>query len=83
MESENMTKKLISMSELMASRLESLAKEQGTTQSRIIETALTLYTMIQIGAPLQAQKLQEMIPNNQIDIFQELERIKDSKNIKG
>jgi hypothetical protein len=78
-----MTKKLISMSEIMAQRLESLAKEQGTTQSRIIETALTLYTMIQIGAPLQAQKLQEMIPKNQIDIFQELERIKDSKNIKG
>jgi hypothetical protein len=78
-----MTKKLISMSEIMADRLESLAKEQGTTQSRIIETALTLYTMIQIGAPLQAQKLQEMIPKNQIDIFQELERIKDSKKIKG
>ena len=83
MESEKMTKKLISMSEIMADRLETLAKEQGTTQSRIIETALTLYTMIQIGAPLQAQKLQEMIPKNQIDIFQELERIKDSKNIKG
>jgi hypothetical protein len=78
-----MTKKLISMSEIMADRLETLAKEQGTTQSRIIETALTLYTMIQIGAPLQAQKLQEMIPKNQIDIFQELERIKDSKKIKG
>jgi predicted transcriptional regulator len=75
-----MTKKLISMSEIMADRLQSLAKEQGTTQSRIIETALTLYTMIQIGAPLQAQKLQEMIPKNQIDIFELLEKkIKKNK----
>jgi hypothetical protein len=75
-----MTKKLISMSEIMANRLESLAIEQGTTQSRIIETALTLYTMIQIGAPLQAQKLQEMIPKNQIDIFELLEKkIKKNK----
>jgi hypothetical protein len=69
-----MKKKLISFSDNMAVRLESLAIEQGTTQSRVIETALTLYTMIHIGAPLQAQKLQEMIPKNQIDIFEVLEK---------
>lgn len=74
-----MKKKLISFSEPMALRLEQMAQEQGTTQSRIVETALTIFTMVQIGAPLQAQKLQEMIPKNQIDIFQELERIKKSK----
>ena len=78
-----MIKKLISFSDPMALRLEQLAKEQSTTQSRIIETALTIYTMVHIGAPLQAQKLQEMIPTNQVDIFQELERIKKDKALKG
>ena len=78
-----MIKKLISMSEPMALRLEQLAQEQGTTQSRIVETALTIFTMVQIGAPLQAQRLQEMIPKNQVDIFQELERIKKDKKLNG
>lgn len=74
-----MIKKLVSLSDTMAKRLEQTAKEQKTTQSRIIETALVVYTMMNIGAPLQAQKLQEMIPNNQIDIFDELDRLSKSK----
>ncbi len=62
-------KKLFSLSDNVAQRLEQIAKEQKTSQSKLVETAIVIYLMIQYGAPEQAIKLNDLIPKNQIDIF--------------
>ena len=75
-------KKLFSMSNQLADRLTKTAKEQGTTQSRIVETALTIYIMLNYGSPEQAKKLGDMIPSNQVTLFEELDRLDKRKNKK-
>ena len=72
-------KKTFTMSKILAERLAKLAKEQETTQSMIVETSLTIFMMINYGAPLQAHQLSDMIPKNQIDLFEELDRMDKRK----
>jgi len=72
-------KKTFTMSNILAERLARLAKEQDTTQSMIVETSLTIFMMMNYGSPLQTKQLGEMIPKNQIDMFEELDRMHISK----
>jgi len=70
------------MSVQLSDRLTQLAKEQGTTQSRIVETALTIYIMLNYGSPEQAKKMTDLSTSNQIDIFQELDKLDKRKKQK-
>ena len=57
-------KKLLTLSNQLSDRLAQLAKEQSTTQSRIVETALTIYIMLNYGSPKQAKNLSDMKLSN-------------------
>ena len=70
-----MIKKLFSISEPLALRLEQIAKEQKTTQSRIIETSLMVYLMMDKGNNTISKQLQELTSKNQKLILQEMDKI--------
>jgi predicted transcriptional regulator len=70
-----MIKKLFSISEPLALRLEQIAKDQKTTQSRIIETSLMVYLMMDKGNNTISKQLQELTSKNQKLILQEMDKI--------
>ena len=69
-------KKTFSISDNVVLRLEQVAKENNSTQSKIVETALIIYMMIQHGAPDQTKMLSDMIPKNQLSLFEVLDSVK-------
>ena len=69
-------KKLVSLSDNVGFKLEAVAKEQNTTQSKLVETAIVIYMMMYFGAPDQAKILTDLIPKNQMSMFDILEKKK-------
>lgn len=70
-----MPKKLISMEQGLADKLTELAKRHGTTQSRIVDAALTVYLTLDLFAPKGTERLSKL--NNQVtidDVLKETER---------
>ncbi len=69
-------KKTYSISENMVARIQRLAETQGTTQSKIIETAVTIYALLNYGDPKNASKITEAInqaaAKGQIDMLDKL-----------
>jgi hypothetical protein len=70
-----MPKKLFSISEPLALRLEQIAKEQKTTQSSIIQASLLVYLMMDKGNNTISKQIQELTSKNQKIILKELDKI--------
>jgi hypothetical protein len=70
-----MIKKLFSISEPLVLRLEQIAKEQKTTQSRIIEASLMVYLMMDKGNNNITKQIQELTTKNQKIILKELDKL--------
>jgi hypothetical protein len=70
-----MPKKLFSISEPLALRLEQVAKEQKTTQSSIIQASLLVYLMMDKGNNTISKQIQELSSKNQTIILKELDKI--------
>ena len=70
-----MIKKLFSISEPLVLRLEQIAKEQKTTQSRIIEASLMVYLMMDKGNNTITKQIQELTSKNQKIILKELDKL--------
>lgn len=69
-------KKTFSVSEPVSKRLEKVAKERGIAMSTIVESALTIYFLLDLGDLDEMAKLSEKIPKGQRSIF---EAIQDAK----
>ena len=70
-----MPKKLFSISEPLALRLEQVAKEQKTTQSSIIQASLLVYLMMDKGNNTISKQIQELTSKNQRIILKELDKL--------
>jgi hypothetical protein len=70
-----MPKKLFSISEPLALRLEQIAKEQKTTQSSIIQASLLVYLMMDKGNNTISKQIQELTSKNQKIILKELDKL--------
>jgi hypothetical protein len=70
-----MPKKLFSISEPLALRLEQVAKEQKTTQSSIIQASLLVYLMMDKGNNTISKQIQELTSKNQRVILKELDKL--------
>jgi hypothetical protein len=70
-----MPKKLFSISEPLALRLEQVAKEQKTTQSSIIQASLLVYLMMDKGNNTITKQIQELTSKNQRVILKELDKL--------
>jgi hypothetical protein len=70
-----MPKKLFSISEPLALRLEQIAKEQKTTQSSIIQASLMVYLMMDKGNNTISKQIQELTSKNQRIILKELDKL--------
>jgi hypothetical protein len=70
-----MPKKLFTISEPLALRLEQVAKEQKTTQSSIIQASLLVYLMMDKGNNTISKQIQELSSKNQTIILKELDKI--------
>jgi histidinol dehydrogenase len=70
-----MIKKMFSVSELMAKTIEDLAKQQNTTQSRIIETSLMMYVLFNTASPEATKKINKLVSEHQEIIYNDLEKI--------
>lgn len=72
-------KKLFSISEPLCLQLEEMAKNHRTTQSRIIESALMVYLLMDSSNKANTKKIDKIVKNNQTEILTELQRIKEVK----
>jgi hypothetical protein len=70
-----MPKKLFTISEPLALRLEQVAKEQKTTQSSIIQASLLVYLMMDKGNNTITKQIQELTSKNQRIILKELDKL--------
>lgn len=58
-------KKLLSISDNVARQLEQHAKEQKSTQSKVVEVAISLYLALHTGAKAMEQQLRGIeLPSN-------------------
>jgi hypothetical protein len=70
-----MIKKLISFNDTMALKLEELTKEHKTTQSRVIESALMIYILMNAGSKQTTNKINNIVSEHQDIIFKDLDKI--------
>ena len=70
-----MPKKLFTMDDRLADKLAEVAKRHGTTQSRVVDAALTVYLTLDLFAPKGTEKLSSMKNQVTIDeVLKETER---------
>ena len=61
--------KTYSLSNSMIERIREVAAEQGSTQSKVLENALTFYFLLHYSSPKNTKAISESIPRGQTDIF--------------
>lgn len=66
-------KKLISVSDTVAKKLEAISNKEGVTQSSIVQTALTIYLLMYDSDSKNGMRLNDMITSvvsdQQLNIF--------------
>jgi predicted transcriptional regulator len=73
------TKKLFSISQPLCIKLEEIAKNHRTTQSRIIESALTIYLLMETANKSNTKKIDKIVRTNQELLLTEIEKLKSVK----
>ena len=71
---------MLSLNDDILSQLEYVSKKAKTSQSSIVSTALTIYFLMFNYAPKQANQLNEMIPEGQLEWKEIAKALKDTRN---
>lgn len=61
--------KTYSLSNSIIERIREVAAEQGTSQSKVLENAVTFYLLLHYSSPKNTKAISESIPRGQTDIF--------------
>jgi len=67
-------RKTFSIGKATAERLKKISEENNQSMSQIVETALTIFFMIQYGSDQNAKRLLEIVPKGQQQLFDVLDK---------